>query len=430
MAHDVARDPEVRAALRTGRPGVIVRAVRRHRHLTLTQLAASRHTTGSHLSRLERGQRGLRNVEVLRALAIALEIPPSWLGVADPPRACLPDVPLGATLHDIPLPRSEADWMRRRTLLAGATGLAGTALLGTGHAQSQALEHALLSPSAQTDASPLLARQQLGQLTSRLRSLYTAGCYQQVSDELPRARAAAETSDRHLAHLWTLTSEIGVKLGNDLVALTAADRAVQAAHRASDQVAHATASRSWAIALRRVGHRDLANRAVVDAAAALQPELSRGPEFLVAYMALTSTAAYTAAAAGDRDSMNTLLTEASDTADRLNASARVGVQLYRASCARVLGDFGTALDAARRINPDTIPAGEPRARHWTVVARALHARNRPVECYRALLAAEHAAPDEVRYRPPIQAITQDLLRSPIASTMPSLIQFAHRTGVR
>jgi transcriptional regulator with XRE-family HTH domain len=362
MTHDVARDPEVRAALRTGQPGAIVRAVRHNRHLTLAQVAARCHTTGSHLSRLERGQRGLRNVEVLRDLATALEIPPVWLGVAVSPRACLPNPSLGTTLHDIPLPRTEADWMRRRTLLAGAAGLASSAVLGTDHAQGQSLEHALLPSPAHADANPLLTEPQLARLTSSLRSLYTAGHYQQVTEQLPRALAAARAADQHLAHLWILASEIGVKIGNDMIAWTAADRAVQAAYRAGDQVAHATASRSWAIALRRAGYRDLANRAVLDAAAALQPELGQGPGYLAAYSALTSTAAYTAAGAGDRDTMNTLLTEAADTADRLDAPARVAIQLYRVSSARVLGDHGTALDAARRINPATIPAGEPCAR--------------------------------------------------------------------
>jgi len=80
--------------------------------------------------------------------------------------------------------------------------------------------------------------------------------------------------------------------------------------------------------------------------------------------------------------------------------------------------------------PPTIPPGERRARHWANVARALHAWNKPTECYRALLAAEQAAADEVRYRPPIQAITRDLLRSPAAPNLPGLASFAHRSGVK
>lgn len=425
MIHDVAHDPEVRAALRARRPGAIVRAVRRTRHLTLAQLAARCHTTGSHLSRLERGQRSLRNVEILRALVIALEIPPAWLGVAHPPLTSLPTPGATATLLGIPRPRTEADWMRRRTLLAGATGLATSAVLGNGHA----LEHALFSSPAHPPAIPL-AEPQLAQLVTDLRTLFAAGHYQQVTDELPRALAAARTVDRHLACLWTLASEVGVKIGNDFIAWTAADRAVQAAQWAGDQLVHAIACRSWAIALRRSGYRDLANRAVLDTAAALQPELGRGPGYLAAYSALTSTAAYTAAGAGERETMHTLLTEAADTADRLDEPARVAVQLYRVSSARVLGDYGTALDTARRIHPATIPPGERRARHFANVARALHAWDKPTGCYRALLAAERAAADEVRYRPPIQAITRDLLRSPAASAMPGLTAFAHRAGVR
>ncbi len=428
MTQDVARDPEVRAALRTGRAGAVVRAVRRTRQLTLAQLAVLCHTSSSHLSRLERGQRGLRNVDVLRALAIALDIPPAWLGVVDSPLTCLPDSSSGTTLHGVPLPRTEADWMRRRTLLTGATGLVGSAVLGPGQAQGQTLERVLLSP-AQSSAAPL-AEPQLARLTAKLRALFAAGHYQQVTDDLPGALAAAKAADRHLAHLWTLTSEVGVKIGSDTVAWTAADRAVQAADRAGDQLAHASATRSWAIALRRAGYRDLANRVVLDTAAALQPTLVQGPDYIAAYSALTSTAAYTAAGAGDRNAMSTLLTEAADAAAHLDDHARVAVQLYRVSSSRVLGDYGTALHTARGIHPATIPPGERRARHWANVARALHAWNKPAECYRALLAAEQAAADEVRYRPPIQAITRDLLRSPAAPNLPGLTSFAHRTGVK
>uniref|UniRef100_UPI003F499A74 helix-turn-helix domain-containing protein n=1 Tax=Amycolatopsis sp. CA-096443 TaxID=3239919 RepID=UPI003F499A74 len=428
MTHNAARDPEVRAALRTGQPGAIVRAVRHARHLTQAQLAALCHTSGPHLSRLERGERGLRNVDVLRELATALRIPPSWLGVADPPRACLPTPSPQATLHGILPPRTEADRMRRRTLLFGATALAGSAVFGTGQAQGQTLEHALLTSPAHPGADRL-TETQLTRLATKLRAQFAAGRYQQVADDLPTALAAAENADRYLAELWTLASEIGVKIGNDLIAWTAADRAVQAAHRAGDQLLHATASRSWAIALRRAGHRELANRAVLDTAAALQPELHRGPGYLAAYSALTATAAYTAAGAGDRDAMSTLLTEATDTAEHLDAPARVAIQLYRVSAARVAGDYGTALATADRIHPAAIPAGERRARHWANVARALHAWNKPTDCYRALLAAEHEAPDEVRYRPPIQTITRDLLRSSAASSLPGLTRFAHRSGV-
>ncbi|GGL11166.1 hypothetical protein [Nocardia jinanensis] len=156
----------------------------------------------------------------------------------------------------------------------------------------------------------------------------------------------------------------------------------------------------------------------------------------MAYGSLLSTAAYTAAVDGDRESARTLITEASHTAARLGherprsivgfGSGTVG--LYQVSIARVLGDSGAAIDAARRIDPAAIPLAESRARYWSDVARAFHQWGKPEQCYRALCAAEQAAPDEVRYRKPIQKITADLLQHPQAATLPGLLVFAERTG--
>jgi hypothetical protein len=102
--------------------------------------------------------------------------------------------------------------------------------------------------------------------------------------------------------------------------------------------------------------------------------------------------------------------------------------VYRINIARVLGDYGAAIDAARRINPVSIPLAEQRARYWSNIARSFHQWGKAQQCYRALLAAEHAAPDEVRYRKPIQQITANLLCHPAAHTLPGLRAFAARTG--
>lgn len=139
---------------------------------------------------------------------------------------------------------------------------------------------------------------------------------------------------------------------------------------------------------------------------------------------------------GDRDTARTLIGEAVDAAGRLGVDANhrftafgpTGVGLYRISIARVLGDSGTAIEAAGRINPARIPLVERQARYWSDVARSFHQWGKPVQCYRALLAAEHASPDEVRYRKPIQQITTSLLRHPTAHTLPGLRGFARRTG--
>lgn len=281
------------------------------------------------------------------------------------------------------------------------------------------------------------------------RTLFQGARYTEVATQLrrllPAALAtrheagngdAAAAAEGQLAELYTLTAELMVKLGNDPLALTTADRAMRAAQATDDVLTRAGASRVWAIVLRRADHADTAQQLVIETAAGLQPDLHRGPEHLSVYGSLLSTAAYTSAVDGDRDTARTLVGEAVEAARRLGADANhrftafgpTGVGLYQISIARVLGDPAAAIDTARHIDPRTIPVLERRARYWSDIARSFHEWGKPEQCYRALLAAEHASPDEVRYRKPIQRITTSLLRHPTARSLPGLHAFARRTG--
>ncbi|MFI1465445.1 hypothetical protein [Nocardia carnea] len=343
--------------------------------------------------------------------------------------------------------------MRRRTLLAGLAGTV-TALGVTPPPSTAAqisdplcaLERALLAPPA--PGIPVDLRQ-LGRQIAAAQSLFGRGHYTELAAGLPRllsnataTRTAGTSTDdvaeagALVARAYVLASRLSVKLSYDQLAWTTADRAMQAADGSHDPLTRVSAHRSWAIVLRRTGHTDTATRLVLDAATSLQPELHRGAEYLAAYGTLLSTAAYTAAVDGDRESARTLITEASHTAARLDhdrpgSVAGFGygtVGLYQVSIARVLGDSGAAIDAARRIDAAAIPLAESRARYWSDVARAFHQWGKPEQCYRALRAAEQAAPDEVRYRRPIQKITADLLQHPQTATLPGLLAFARRTG--
>lgn len=344
--------------------------------------------------------------------------------------------------------------MRRRTLLVGLTGLADTAVFATPRHRVTAagdavgaLESTLLNSPVATGIP--VALPDLRRDVSAARSVFQRGRYTEVATRLPElvsmamaTRAELTTSEAigaangQLAEIYTLASELMVKVGHDLLAWTTADRALQAAHDSGDILTQATARRACGIALRRAGRAETAQRLVVDTAAALQPELRRGPEYLSVYGSLLSTAAYTAAIDGDRDTARTLIGEAVDAASQLavdgnhrfTAFGPTGVGLYRISIARVLGDSGAAIEAARRINPEAIPLAERRARYWSDVARSFYQWGKPVQCYRALLAAERAAPDEVRYRKPIHQITASLLQHPTAHTLPGLRAFASRTG--
>lgn len=434
----------VRAAVASGNVGAIIRSVRLANNLTLSQLAARCGYSPSSLSRMETGKQPLRDVEVLRSFARALGIPATLLGVADtPPRSGSPR--RSATrVSPVLAPDEGIDPMRRRTLLTGMTSLAGAALLG---GPAAAMEQALLNPpmrAAMPTPLPRLVRDVAG-----VHATFQRGHYAEVARQLPalvsttmatRAEMSSsvdiEAANSQLAALYTLASELMIKLGDDGLAWLSADRALEAAYASGDLLSVATARRAWAIMLRRTGRTQTAQQLVVDTAAALQPQLNKGPEYLSVYGSLLATAAYTAATDGDRDTAHTLTGEAVDAArwlgadrnDRFTTFGPTEVRLYEVNIARVLGDAGTAIEHARRVNPTAIPFAERRARFWANVARSLDQWGRPEECFRALLAAEQASADEVRYRKPIQEITIKLLRHPTARRLPGLDAFAHRTG--
>lgn len=120
----------VRAAVAAGDVGAIVRAVREARNLTLAQLAKRCGYSISTLSRMERGKQPLRDVQVLRALAETLHVPLHVLGVADTRQRSVPIATLTAKVEANLTPDEGTDPMRRRTVLAGLTSLAGTAVVG------------------------------------------------------------------------------------------------------------------------------------------------------------------------------------------------------------------------------------------------------------------------------------------------------------
>ncbi|WP_084505234.1 helix-turn-helix domain-containing protein [Nocardia harenae] len=443
----------VRDALARGDLGAVVRAVRRANNITLAELAARSNYSISTLSRLERGKQSLRDTHVLRSLAAALQFPPELLGVADPPRLPMHPLHPPAIVGLTRGPDEETEPMRRRTLL---TGLAGTVtVLGvapsSGVAQASdplhQLERALLATP--TTGVPVHLRQ-LDQQVTAARSMFDHGHYAALANGLPRLLSTATATHSSgttndiaatsalLARAYVVAAQLSVKFSHDQLAWTTADRAMQAAQVSNDPLIRAQARRSWAIVLRRTGHTDTAAQLILDTAASLQAQPHRDVNNLATFAALLSTAAYTAATSGDRDGARTLIDEAAHAAAQVEhnhpgAVAGFGtgsVVLYQVSIARVLGDAGTAIDTARRIDPASIRSAETRARYWSDVARAFHQWGKFEQCYGALRAAEHAAPDEVRYRKPIQQITFDLLQDPHSAALPGLRSFADRTGTR
>jgi transcriptional regulator with XRE-family HTH domain len=435
--------------------GAIVRAARQSAGLTLAELGERCGYSPSQISRYERGIQPLTDVRLLRQFAAALSIPPQHLGL-------LPH--LGATRHASAehshpgsgRPRVGTDTqpdegeepVRRRELLSQAAGLAGAAALGMSAArpdQSPSLER-LLYDSPSTEPASLSA---LRTAAAEARDSFQNARYERLAASLPGlVGTAAATRDGSaegqraaasslLAEAYIVASGLLVKLHDDAFAWTLADRALQAAQAGDDPLTFAESRRSIAMALRRVGRpaqaRGLLDRAIRD----MEPGPHATPAHLSVYGTLLETAAYTAAVDGSRRDAGELIGEARDAAARLGSDANYrhtafgpsNVRLYQVSIAQVLGDNGTAIEHARAVRPAAIPTAERRGRYWIDVARAWHQWGKPENCYRALLSAERAAPAEVRYRPPVHRITEDLLRADHWNALPGLRSFAQRVGV-
>lgn len=151
---------------------------------------------------------------------------------------------------------------------------------------------------------------------------------------------------------------------------------------------------------------------------------------------LLSTAAYSAAKANDRGGSRDLLDTAEAGARRLHGVnahwtgfGESGVTLYRISSSLVLGDAGTAIAHARTIRPGELPTTERRARYWVDVARAFSMWGKHEDCYRALLAAERAAPEETHCLPVVRTLVTTLLANQHRCAMPGLRELAVRCAL-
>lgn len=392
----------------------------------------------STLSRLESRRRRIRDVDELRRLADLYDVPVHLFGLANSPGD-------GDGSNLARSANGGGDTVDRRNFLAGA------AVVGV--AAAQPAVPAAAAPAGNTiedvlfgrlTADPLPAQQLAAQLAAA-RADYRAARYTRLARRLPKllaqavaSRSAAGVDDsgaasERLAEAYGVAAQLLIKLHDDGMACTLADRAVQAAAAGNDPLIMAESQRLAATVLRRIDHRDSAQKLVLDAAGELR---SVRPDFDAAYSAmygqLLAVASYTAAISDDRDTAWTLLNEAERPARAAGSSARFNsteIAVYRISVARKLGDYGAAVDFSRKVDPRAITGAERRARYWEDTALALQGRGRPGAAFETLLSAEHDVPEEVRYRPWAQQLTRELLSAPAAHGLTGVREFATRVGV-
>ena len=435
---------DIRDAVRQRRYGVVLRRARQARGLTQAQAGELAGYSGATISRFETGGRRLADIDTLRRLAEALGAAPEVFGLTPetgefPGGARAGAVPgealLATVVTGLPL---DGDDVRRREMITGTAALAGAAALGrqlggtgTPRRPAAGLEDVLYG---KVEAAPVSAGTLRAAITAA-RGDFRDARYDRVPAALPKIIAAAQATRENagagdraeasglLADAYILAADFAVKINDDPLSWTTSDRALQAAQASGDPLAVADGRRAV----------DMLVRACRD----IEPDGNAGPDQLATYGNLLTVAAYTAATAGNRPAAGEYMTEAASAAARLGSThssrqpafGQAGLTLYQVSIAQVLGDSGTAIEHARTVRAADIPTPERQGRYWVDVARAWNQWGKPEACYRALLAAERAAPAEVRYRPPVHRMTEDLLRADSRGSLPGLRDFARRVGV-
>lgn len=433
--------PAVEWAAVSGDYGTLLRVARTAAGLTLEEAGGLAGYSASTMSRLENRGRRSWDVKELRHLATVFGIPLHLFGLS---RSTMEAGP--ASLSTDADEGGEA--MHRRELLTGtATVAIGAAFLPVDPVEAadgmaDTIEDALFGRLA----APPIPGNQLAAQIAAARADFRATRYSQLARRLPRllaqsaaGRDAAPADQTALAHgrvaqAYNIATQLLVKLHDNGIAWATADRAVQAARASGDPLIVAESQRLAATVMRRGRHRDGAQRLMLDTARQLDAATGLADAAQTAtYGRLLAAASYTAAMRDDRDAAWTLLGEAESAARRIGAAkaerfSMLELAVYKISVSRVLGDYGTAVDYSRLVDPARITSPERRARYWEDTALALHGRGRPSAAFQALLAAERDTPQEVRYRPWAQQLTRNLIVGDARNTLPGIREFAHRVG--
>ncbi len=234
-----------------------------------------------------------------------------------------------------------------------------------------------------------------------------------LPDLLHHAQAAADAYDgddqEHARRLFGLAYQLAAtqltKLGEADLAWIAADRGLAAVRPIGDPIITGSLFRSVSHALHSTGRYAEAVRLAQDAAAYLEPHLTRPtPALLSVYGTLFLAGSMAAARANDDGTTRAFLGEAEQAATRLGADANhvwtafgpTNVAIHHVATAAELGNLQVALDLGPRVDTTGLPM-ERHVRHALEVSRAYSAHNRTDEAQAALLDAERMAPEQVRH---------------------------------
>jgi transcriptional regulator with XRE-family HTH domain len=466
--------PETTAVLRSRDMGRFFALLRQYAGASQTQIGIACGLTQGKVSDIMRGVQQVEKLDVFERIADGLDLPnPARIILGLAPRAAagpsssqaIPPRDISAALEQSPGSallslsqgdRQEEDPVRRRTFV----GLTGATAVG-------AMLDGIPRSSASIDAEPLapVLAGHLAESTSaktapditvltaaatNARRQYQACRYSELTKHLPdllaRLHAAClslDGEDRLCAYALSadahhVAAGLLLKLDDQGLASLAADRSMRAAIASEDPLAVGASARIITHTLMNDHHLAAAISTASTHAARLDHDVAaHTPDSLSVYGSLLLRGAIAAAQNDDRDTAYHLLGEADDAGRRLGVDGNrrwtafgpVNAKMHRVNIAVTLGDAGTAVDVARRIDLSGVTVTERKASLLIDTARAFLQWGRHEKAYIALRAAEQTAHEEVAGRPSVHRLVRDLVTTAPRSISRDAEQFASQIGV-
>jgi len=375
--------------------GYQLRRLRRLRGLTQEELADRANVSRDLVAKLEQGRRHTARITSLASLARAL------------------DVELSALVE------------RATPVLEIEDGEAAGVV---------ALRDALTCLPAPEEDDPTPAHVLRRSLDEAWRD-YWAGRYGRLCTTLPGLIGEARQTGNAqlLAGFYQVASCVLCQIGKDVLGFIAADRGIQVAERGDDELLHATLHGTLGWIFLHQGRYPDAEQIAVKAAGDIEPRMgSASPEHLSVWGSLLLSALPAAAARGDGDTAEDLLSMAGAAATRLGAErndyqtgfgpAKVAAESVH--CAVTLGETGHALELAGRV-PRHRLATAAHGRHLLDVAQAQADHRRDRDAVETLLAAERLSLEWLRH----QALARHLVFELHKRDVSKLDGLAQRMGL-
>ncbi|MCG5452937.1 helix-turn-helix domain-containing protein [Micromonospora hortensis] len=394
----------------TNEQGRLIATRRQKRGLSQREFAEMIGRSEAWLSQVERGVRSIDRVSILGRIAGALGIPMAELS------------PGTTDVESVGVPSAAAEL---RSVLS--TSYVMAAILGK--------DRELPLPDTTERAA-------------RCWTLAHAARYEDLADllrgllpDLERATRSTKGGARktylaELASVYHALSAALSKLGQHEAAWVATDRALLVSEQVGDPLLVAAGTFRLALVFQGGRQFDQVISAASSSAAALEPEVSASnPAAASLFGALNLQLAVASARMGDDQGAHRYLGVAREAAQLLGANRNdyetefgpTNVQLHEVAVAVELGDAGSALRAAERIDPSGLSV-ERQARLLIDVARAWTQRRRVSEAVDALEQAEALTPEQVKGHPIVETTVSDLVRmDPTPSDR--LTALARRVGV-